>query len=442
VEDRRERLVARRMSTAQHNPPLPQRRGSRIRAAVLVLLCVLAAAWAPPAASAYAGQAVPRVEVQDVRVDFPGTVEFTLKADEFNAERAQVNYTLVGDPVTSGVQADLDGPSSDLDLSVELDLSVHYIPPGTDVEYYWTLTSPTGETADTPVETFRLLDDRFDWRSRTDAEGRVTVNWYEGSDSFGKMLSDTATGALDRLRDDTGAVPARPVDIWVYPSQDVLLEALPSNIPEWVGGKAFPELALVLAAIEDNEYADLEIKRVVPHELSHIVLYQATRNPYNTPPGWLEEGIAVNNQESQDPSAEDALKFAAEAGALPSLKALSGSFGADEEMALLSYAQSGSVVEFILDDARYGPSKLARTVAAFKEGVTYDEALKAGLGITVDELDAQWRQALPYKPSAPGWLDPLAFFAIAAGAVLFVAGGVVAVIIWSRRSRKPASRET
>ena len=81
------------------------------------------------------------------------------------------------------------------------------------------------------------------------------------------------------------------MDIWVYPSQEVLLEALPSNIPEWVGGKAFPELALVLAAIEDNEYAELEIKRVVPHELSHIALYQATRNPYNTPPAWLEEGI-------------------------------------------------------------------------------------------------------------------------------------------------------
>ena len=124
------------------------------------------------------------------------------------------------------------------------------------------------------------------------------------------------------------------------------------------------------------------------------------------------------------------------------LKALSGSFGADEEMAVLSYAQSGSVVEFILDDPRYGPEKLARTVAAFKEGVTYDEALKAGLGVTVDELDEQWRQALPYKPSAPGWLDPLAFGAIAVAGALFVAGGVVAFVVWSRKSRRPASRET
>jgi hypothetical protein len=425
------------MSATRHNSHARHR--GHIRAAVLALVCLCAAVtWAAPTA-ARKWQAAPRVESQDVRIDFPGTIRFTLMADGFEAERAQVNYTLVGDPVTSGMQADIGAPSSDLDVSVELDLSVHYIPPGTEIEYYWTLTSPTGETADTPAETFRLVDDRFEWRERSDGEDRVTVHWFEGGDAFGKMLVDTAAGALDRLRHDIGATPARPVDVWVYPSQDVLLEALPRNIPEWVGGKAFPELALVLAAIEDNEYSELEIKRVVPHELSHIVLYQATRNPYNTPPAWLEEGIAVYNQEAHDPAEEEALKYAAEANDLPPLRALSGSFGADEITALLSYAQSGSVVEFILEDPRYGSTKLARTVAAFKEGVTYDEALRTGLGVSVDELDEQWRSALPYKPSAPGWLDPLAFAAIAAGGILFVAGGVVAFVVWRRKTRTPAA---
>jgi hypothetical protein len=409
---------------------------------VLVLLYLFTTvAWAAPPTYAQATQTPLRVEAQDVRVDFPDTVEFSLRASGFEAERAQLNYTLVGYPVTSGVQADMDGPSSDLDLSVQLDLSVDYIPPGAQVEYYWTLTSPSDETADTPVKTFRLLDDRFDWRERSDAEGRVTVHWYEGSDGFGKALSDTATDALDRLRHDIGSGPDRPVDVWVYPTQDALLEALPSIVPEWVGARAFPELAMVLAAIEDDEYADLEIKRVLPHELSHIVLYHATRNPYNTPPAWLEEGIATYNQDVQDPGAEDALKFAAEDGALPPLRTLSSPFAADPDEALLSYAQSGSVVEFIMHDPRYGPEKLARTIGAFKEGVTYDEALKAGLGVSVDELDEQWRQALPYKPSAPAWLDPLAFAAIAVGAGLFVAGGIIALVVWRRRARGHASHQ-
>jgi hypothetical protein len=232
-----------------------------------------------------------------------------------------------------------------------------------------------------------------------------------------------------------------------------LIGALPSNIPEWVGGKAFPSLALVLATISNDETADSETKRVVPHELSHLVLYQATRNPYNAPPAWLDEGLAVHNQESHDPFETEALKQAAEEGRLVPLKALSGSFGANEDTALLSYAESRSVMDFVVSDPRFGPEKLARTVAAFKDGVTYDDALKAGLDVTTDELDALWRASLPYKvapqsnapePSRPqsqpatdfSWSTPLGLIALGAFLALFIAGGIVLLIVALRRPKR------
>jgi hypothetical protein len=342
------------------------------------------------------------VDAQEVSPHFPDTVDFTLRAHGFEAYRAELNYRLVGEPVTSGVQAELDAPTANLNLQVSLDLATHYIPPGSEVVYYWALTGDSEETAYTPEKTFTLLDDRHRWQSLTDAQGRVSVHWYEGDDAFGRSLRDTATTALDRLQQDINARLQRPAGIWVYATQDDLLDALPRNIPEWVGGKAFPELALVLAAIPDNSEAEFEIKRVVPHELSHLVLYQATLNPYNTPPAWMEEGVATYYQEAHDPAEEFALRQAAEEGYLSAIKTLSGSFGADDEGALLGYAQSYSVIDFILNDSRYGPQKFARTIAAFREGVTYDEALKAGLGITVDELDSQWRASLPYEVAEPG----------------------------------------
>ena len=67
-----------------------------------------------------------------------------------------------------------------------------------------------------------------------------------------------------------------------------------------MGGKAFPELALVLAAIPDDETADSEIKRVIPHELSHLVLYQATRNPYNAPPPGSTKGWPSTTRTSHE----------------------------------------------------------------------------------------------------------------------------------------------
>ncbi|HYP39074.1 MAG TPA: peptidase MA family metallohydrolase, partial [Chloroflexia bacterium] len=310
------------------------------------------------------------------------------------------------------------------------------------------------ETVDTPTKTFKVLDEQYEWQTLTDTEKGVSVHWYDGDEAFGENLLDTATAALDRLERDVNASLTRHADIWVYGTQEELIDALPANIPEWVGGKAFPELALVLAAIADDENSDNETKRIVPHELSHLVLYQATRNPYNAPPAWLDEGLAVYNQEAHYPEEEEYLKAAAEEGYLVPIKALSGSFGADEDAAFLSYSQSRSVVEFILNDSRYGSEKLARTVAAFKEGVTYDEALMSGLGVTVDELDSQWRASLPYKVAPPGstpvtgpvitgrgrltgtfqpFQNPFVLLALGMCGGLFLAGGVLTVIMLARR---------
>jgi hypothetical protein len=419
--------------------------------AVALLFCLAASApvstYARPLGS---GPAVQVIQ-QDAKPNFPDTVDFTFKATGFLSARATLNYSLVGEAVTAGEEADIPQPTDTLDLKLTLDLATHYIPPGTQVSYYWTLTAPSGDTVDTPPKTFRMLDAGYNWQSLTDPKGRVSVHWYEGSSSFGQQMLDTATSALDRLEHDIKAGLDRPANIWVYATQDDLIGALPQNIPEWVGGKAFPELALVLAAIPDDETADSEIKRVIPHELSHLVLYQATRNPYNAPPAWLDEGLAVHNQQSHDPSETAALKQAAEEGKLLPLRALSGSFGADENTALLSYAESRSAVDFIVSDPRFGPEKLARTVAAFKGGVTYDDALKAGLGVTADDLDALWRASLPYKltpqSNAPestrrqpgtdlSWSTPFGLLALGTFLLLFVLGGISLIVMSLRAHRK------
>ena len=390
----------------------------------------------------------------DVAPRFPEAVDFTLKTSGFMIERAELNYRLVGEAVTVGVEAALPEATDMVDTSVNLDLRVSYIPPGAEVTYYWKLTSPGGEVVETPVKTFVMEDEGFNWRDLTDEKGRVRVHWYDGDGNFGQSLLATASAALDRLEEQIGARLERRAEIWVYANGEELFEALPLHQPEWVGGQAYPALGVVMAAIRNNELAELEIKQAIPHEISHLVLYQATKNPYNAPPAWLDEGLAVHNQEVRDPLEQEVLREAAEGGWLVPLRALSGSFGADEDKARLSYAQSGSVVEFILEDRRYGADALAKTVAAFREGVTYDDALKAGLGITTDQVDEQWRDSLPYQVAPPGgtpgnntrqdvmpqWVRTLLFITLAALATLFLAGGLAT--IWAVGRGQNVKRKT
>ncbi|HYP40273.1 MAG TPA: hypothetical protein VEX13_07910, partial [Chloroflexia bacterium] len=72
------------------------------------------------------------VQVHEAKSRFPEEIDFSLRTSGFTAKRATLNYSLVGQPVTAGIEADdMDGPTADINLNLTLDLSTHYIPPGT-----------------------------------------------------------------------------------------------------------------------------------------------------------------------------------------------------------------------------------------------------------------------------------------------------------------------
>jgi hypothetical protein len=91
------------------------------------------------------------------------------------------------------------------------------------------------------------------------------------------------------------------------------------------------------------------------------------------------------------------LREAAEDDRLIPLEELDRAFTTnDSNKALLAYAQSRNLVEFIV--GRYGRQSVGRTLAAFREGATQEAALQKGIGVTLADLEKEWRAALPYKP--------------------------------------------
>jgi hypothetical protein len=78
------------------------------------------------------------------------------------------------------------------------------------------------------------------------------------------------------------------------------------------------------------------------------------------------------------------------------LQTLSSSFPADPEQAGLAYAQSGLVVEFIID--QYGQDAMAQLLDIFSEGALYDESLTEALGVDTWGLDNAWREAMGFTP--------------------------------------------
>ena len=201
----------------------------------------------------------------------------------------------------------------------------------------------------------------------------------------------TAQQALRRLTESTGAYLEKPVNIYIYASAQALQGAM-IHPQEWTGGVAFTRYGVIVIGIAPNNLS--WGKRAMTHELAHLVVHQMTLNPYGGLPTWLDEGLAVYAEGVPEPVYIASLDKAIAEDSLISVRSLSSPFSAYAEEALLSYAQSYSLVEFLTGS--YGAGKMLELLNTFKQGSGYDQALSEVYGFDMDVLNALWRNGLVY----------------------------------------------
>ena len=293
-------------------------------------------------------------------------------------------------------------PGTAVDVSWTLEMvRIGGLPPGSGVKYWWKVEDASGSKIETAPILIRFDDIRYSWSSLTG--GKVTIYWYQGDDSFAQELMTAAQQALRRLAEDTGAYLEKPVKLYVYANASDVKGAM-IYPQEWTGGVAFTRHGIIAIGIAP---ANIDWgKRAIAHELTHLVIHQMTLNPYNYLPTWLDEGLAMHTEGVLEPGFTAYLGRAIAEDSLISVQSLSSPFSAYAEEASLSYAQSYSLVEFLIAD--YGQSKMLELLNTFKEGSGYDAALKRVYGFDMDGLDSLWREyvAPQYQSAAVEWMPP------------------------------------
>ncbi|TEU12983.1 MAG: hypothetical protein E3J21_19790, partial [Anaerolineales bacterium] len=289
-------------------------------------------------------------------------------------------------------------PGQTVEAEHEWDLVLNYTPPGSEIEYWWKIEDAAGNELETEPVSFTYEDERYDWQEL--GSDRIILYWYRGDDDFGQALLDRGLEALDQLSHDTGVTVEKAVKIFIYGSHSDLLGALDQGAREWTGGRAFADQGIVVIGVSPS---NLEWgKRATVHELTHVVMHQVTDTPLGGLPTWLDEGLAMYAEGDLEPVYVAELNEAIESNTLISVRSISSSFSADSDLASLSYAESQSLVEFILD--QYGEEKMSQLIDIFTEGAYYDDALQEALGVDTDGLEDAWRAWLgaPPRPTAAG----------------------------------------
>ena len=364
-----------------------------------VLFC-LVAIWLLFSAP-LAAQEPPTVQVQanEARVHFPEEIAFHLDlAAPSPVDRVELEYgmdrTSCGESsvrVSPDVTPDSQQPGHLLaDWTLKLRRSGP-IPPGARLWWRWRVTTGSGETWSSPVEWVLFEDDRHAWQ--TQAVGQIAVHWYEGGEEFGQEMLQAAVDAQARLTADPGANLEKPVHLYFYATAEDLQDALVFS-QRWTGGVAFPDYYTVLIAADPDslDYG----RRTVAHELMHLVVHQLAFNCWSDLPTWLDEGLASWAEGEPDADQEALLAEAIAGNRLLSLRGLGGSFSAHAGRAGLAYAQSYSVVNFLIEE--YGREKALELLAAFRRGASYDGALQQVYGFDTDGLEDRWRAKVGAQP--------------------------------------------
>ncbi len=269
-----------------------------------------------------------------------------------------------------------------------------YKPPGTLIEYRFVIKDSAGRTLETPKETFLYMDNRFEWEKIS--EGPVEVYYYYApvkgrAESALKASIDTVTkmGVL------LGVVPAQTIRVIGYNDYLHMTSALPfqskTTEAELIRqGVAFYDYGVLLELIGDPQADD-----VARHELTHMLVREATKEAFVQLPVWLDEGLAEYAMTNPDYSHEAALSGAISSNKLLPLRHMQSLPGKSSEI-LLVYGEGRSVIKYLIDT--YGEGKMRDLFAAFNQGLQIDEALKKVYGFDQDGLDNAWHKSLGLPP--------------------------------------------
>ncbi|MBA7565701.1 hypothetical protein ES708_07386 [subsurface metagenome] len=401
------------------------------KASILALaICLFLSILSPVLVQAQSGLTILDSSAQ---AEFPSRLSFNLAAQsDVNITDIRLCYTVDRASfaqVTSEVYIEF-APDTTVDVSWALEMvKIGGLPPGSSLEYWWAVEDASGGRIETAPSRVQFDDNRYSWHSLT--EGEVTIYWYKGNDSFAREIMLSAQQALARLAEDTGAELEKPAKLYIYANTQDLRGAM-IYPQEWTGGVAFTRYGIIAIGIAPDKL-DWG-KRAIAHELTHLVIHQMTLNPYNDLPTWLDEGLAMHTEGILGLEYTAYLNKAIAEKSLISVRSLSSPFSAYAEQSYLSYAQSYSLVDFLI--SKYGQTRMLELLLTFREGSSYDGALEKVYGFDMDSLDTLWQdyvtmsaQSIEDKGRHPALIETLAALATA---LLLTLGLATESWIWRR----------
>ncbi len=348
--------------------------------AAAFLLCGLLV-WAAGVREVAAQTGGIRVLHQSQEVNFPEGLALgvTVESDS-EITWAQLNYRLAGSRVLSYAAGEFT-PGKRVNVRWDNLLGgAAYLPPGTTVEYGFSVRDAAGNQLETPFRTLEYVDGRFRWEKAQ--VGPLTLYYHD-------LPRQRVEDAAERLKDDLaevekllGLTEPEPIRGFIYNGYSEAVSAFPQRSRtiterQVFHGYAFPQTGVFLGIGLDRS--------LIVHEAAHLLLAQKLRDAVEPTPAWLDEGLASYVEPGNHYHGGRNL------GDYPlPLRAMNAVSGDPEGIGLF-YLKSESVVRFLVEE--YGLGEFQGFLGRIAGGSGVEEALIDVYGLDLDQLDERWRES-------------------------------------------------
>ena len=348
--------------------------------------CLALLGWAGPVLAA--GETV-HVHSNELEVRFPTQVVLRLDV-EAEADIAEIRLYHRAAPSGYWRYTYVDvGPSGRVVAETTLDThGAAYLPPGVELEYYYSITDSEGNETVTDRKSVVYLDTGYDWK--TSMAGPLEIYWHDLSGSKVDRVSKDVEEALRRVSDLLGIEPDGPMRGVIYNSRSEAARAFPfqsqATSDGVFGGYAFPSMGVFTGLGLDP--------RLLVHETAHLLLDQAVSQPGVRISAWLNEGFASYTE----PGSKNFRRVESDPFRIP-LRHMGTLPGRVADIGYF-YSKSESVVGFLVET--YGEERFRDFLDRLNRYKTQEPALREVYGFGVDGLEKQWAAsfgAIQVQPS-------------------------------------------
>ncbi len=367
----------------------------------LVLLCLLLAGSYPasPLVQAQTDASQLQVTSQGAEATFPDQMRFHLTATSPDQiDEVRLFFKRAGQ-VSSAYRAVEFTPGTTISgqAVLRLGLGDAYLPPGSELQYYFELRDAGQRVLRTPAQTFIYQDTRLQWRSVTG--GIITVYYGGGlTEDRAKLVLAASQESMAKMLPVLGIQPTRPLRIVAYGNYRDMGGALPFRSRATqeqlvTEGQAFTDERVLLVLGSDPG-----VRGIAAHEFAHLLVAEAAGNAIQRVPAWLNEGLAEYANPESAPSYDQYLRRAVRDGTVRPLWHLIAFNGTPDDI-ITAYGQSSAVVQFLIDT--HGEDKIAEVMRAFRSNLNVDRALERVYGFDQYGLDTAWRKSVGLAPLPP-----------------------------------------